>query len=189
MAVAGPPRSPALLDRRRIELVDAGLPWQPYHAAEKLGLPKAAELVSLCVHRARLLALRALRAALVRLRQSGYDVVGCGILLGSGRPATSLAATLASHALIHTAEGNLFRDALAHASKHCRLPVVGVPERDLFARAQAQFRLPAASLRRQVTLLGQLVGPPWTQDQKHAALVGLLALTAPSQLKSRSSKH
>ncbi len=188
VAVAGPPRSPALVDRRRIELVDAGVPWQPYHAPEKLDLPKAGELIRLCVRRARLLARQALRATIEDVRESGYDVVGCAILLASGRPATSLAATLASHALIHTAEGELFREALAHAGKHCRLPVVGVRERDLLARAHADLRVPAAVLRRRVTALGQLIGPPWRQDQKYAALVAWLALAAGLHGKNRASR-
>ncbi len=50
VVVAGPPRSPAVIDRRRIELVDPGIPGskQPYHAAQKLDLKKAEEVVRRC---------------------------------------------------------------------------------------------------------------------------------------------
>jgi hypothetical protein len=181
--VAGSPRAPAVVDRRRIELVNPRTPGgkQPYHAAEKLELKKAEELVRRCTSDARGLARRALRAVVNDLRDKDHDVVGCGILLGSGRPATTLAATLASHALIHTAEGELFRDVLTHASEHCGLAVLGVRERELFARGAAELRVPVEELQRRVTEMGRTMGPPWTQDEKHATLVGWLARAARSK--------
>ncbi len=185
VVVAGPPRSPAVIDRRRIQLVDPGIPGskQPYHAAQNLDLKKAEEVVRRSTKQARRLARRALRAVMDDLREKGHDLVGCGILLGSGRPATTLAATLASHALIHTAEGELFRGALTHASEHHDLPVTGVRERELYARAAAELRVPADKLRNRVSEMGRAIGPPWTQDEKHATLVGWLALTAASRRK------
>src|SRR2546427_1219177 len=181
VVVAAPSRSPAVIVRRRIELVDLGIPRQPYHAAQKLDLKEAEEVVRRCTETARLLARRAFREVIDDLRRKGHDVVGCGILLGSGRPATTLAATLASHALIHTAEGELFRDALSHASERCDLRVTGVPERELYARGTAQLGLAVDKLRSRVTELGRPIGPPWTQDEKHAALVAWLVLGAASQ--------
>jgi len=179
VAVAGPLRSPIVIDRRRIELVEPGIPKQPYHAAEKLGLKEAENLVRRCTDTARILARRALRAVVDEMREKGrHDVVACGLLLGSGRPLTTLAATLASHALIHTAEGELFRDALRDASQHCGLPVTGVKERELFTCAAAKLRVPANELLRRVTEMGTAIGPPWTEDQKHAALAGWLALVS-----------
>ncbi len=181
VAVVGPLRAPAVIERRRIELVEPGLPRQPYHAAEKLDLKEAEKLVRRCTDCARLLARRALRGIIGELQKQGHSVVASGILLGSGRPATSLAATLASHALIHTAEGELFREVLAHASKRFELPITGVRERELYARAEAELRITPHELGRRLTELGQPLGPPWTQDQKHAALVAWLALAAASQ--------
>jgi len=183
VVVAGSPRAPAVIDRRRIELVDPRTPGgkQPYHAAERLELKKAEELVRRCTDDARGLARQALRAVMDDLREKDHDLVGCGILLGSGRPATTLAATLASHAFIHTAEGVLFRDVLTHASERCGLAVLGVRERELFARGAAELRVPVKELQRRVTEMGRPLGPPWTQDEKHATLVGWLALAARSK--------
>src|SRR5437879_9404520 len=45
VVVAAPSRSPAVIVRRRIELVDLGIPRQPYHAAQKLDLKEAEEVV------------------------------------------------------------------------------------------------------------------------------------------------
>lgn len=183
VVVAGPPRSPAVIVRRRLELAGAGIPRpvQPYHAAQRLELEEAEEVVRRSANEARRLARRAFRALIAELGESGHDAVGCGILLGSGRPATTLAATLASHALIHTAEGELFRGALAHASEHCHLRVTGIKEGELYARVAAELRLQVDELGRRVTELGRPIGPPWGQDQKHAALAAWLALAAHSK--------
>lgn len=194
VGVAGPTESPVVIDRRRIELVDSTIPgsMQPYHAAERLSLKAAEEFVNRSTETARGLARSALRAVIDELRLKGYVVIGCGILLASGRPATTLAATLASHALIHTAEGELFRNALAHASKNCGLDVLGVKERDLNARAADQLGLSLDELRRRVGELGRPIGPPWRQDEKHAALVAWLALfgvITPSRSAARRDNH
>ncbi|HEX2713786.1 MAG TPA: hypothetical protein VHM88_16435, partial [Candidatus Acidoferrales bacterium] len=101
VVVAGPRRSPAVVDRRRIELIAPGIPKQPYHAAEKLGLEEAEKLVGQCAKVAGRLAQQAMGAAIQNLRDNGHAPVGCGILLAAGRPAATFAATLASHALIH----------------------------------------------------------------------------------------
>ena len=177
----GPRRSPVVIDRRRVELVTPGIPRQPYHAAEKLDLKEAERLVGRCADTAARLARQAVRAVVEDLRDKGHEVAGCGILLASGRPLPALAATLASHALIHTAEGELFRDALSRASEHCGLPVTGVRERELYERGAKEFRIALNQLRRDVAEMGRALGPPWTQDQKQAALVGWLALAAASQ--------
>ena len=178
VAVAGPPRSPAVIERRRIVLVNPGTPRQPYHAAEGLDLKEAGKLVERSIDEARLLARQALRAVIRDIQKKGQAVVGCGLLLASGRPLTTLAATLASHALIHTAEGELFRDALTHAGAHCGLPVTGVKERELFARGAAGIGLSVDELERHITGMGRPIGPPWRQDEKYAALAGWLALAA-----------
>ena len=120
-------------------------------------------------------------AVVNNLRDKGQDVVGCGILLAAGRPATTLAATLASHALIHSAEGELFRYALIHASEHWSMRVTGVRERELYERGATEFRIAVNELRLRVSEMGRTVGPPWTQDEKQAALVGWLALAAAPQ--------
>jgi hypothetical protein len=178
VVMAAGPRWPVVIDRRRIELADAAIPgsMQPYHAAEPMKLKDAEAHIQRSIDQARLLAQRALHAAIDEVRKSGHEVAGCGILLASGRPAPTLASILASHALIHTAEGELFRDALKYASERCKLPVTEVKERDLFERAAAALRIPCGELQRRVAEMGRAIGPPWRQDQKLAALVGWLAL-------------
>ena len=180
VAVAGPARAPVVIDRRRIVTADPALRGskQPYHAAEGRGLKEAAEYLRRCTARSRQLARQALRAAVNDLKKRGHAVVGCGVLLGSDRTLPPLAAILAAHPLIHTAEGQLFRQVLLRAGQRCKLPVTGVKERELLAQAAAKFRLPARTLQARIAALGRDLGPPWTQDQKLAALVAWLALAS-----------
>ena len=87
-----------------------------------------------------------------------------------------LAAILQSHALIHTAEGEFFREALVQACGHCGLPVTKVKEREVWSRAAASLRLSTASLQELIAELGRPLGPPWRQDEKLASLAGWVAL-------------
>ena len=182
VAVAGSPESPAVLLRRRVELADPGTQGskQPYHAAEGRKLAIAEKIVNRCAADARGLAREAVRSAIRELEAEGHRVVGCGLLLASGRPLPELASILASHALIHTADGELFRDALAHAMERCGLPVTRVREKEVFERAAKDFRTAADALRQRVDEIGRPIGPPWTQDQKLASVAGWLALAGAS---------
>jgi hypothetical protein len=167
VAVAGTMDAPRVLERRRIEIADPEMPGskQPYHAAAELPLSKAEAVVRKAIESSRALALEAMSAMVKALRSQGHEVAGCGLLLGSGKALPALDGILASHALIHTAEGEMFRDVLVWAARECRLPVTAVREK----------AIEATSLKR-IGSLGKLIGPPWTQDQKYATLAALAAL-------------
>ena len=177
IAVAGSPASPSILLRQRVALADPGTSGskQPYHAAEGRKLAIAEKIIGRCARR---LARQAVRRVIRELEAEGHRVVGCGLLLASGRPLPRLESILASHALIHAADGELFRDALAHAMERSGLSVTRVREKELFDRAARDFRTAAEVLRRRVDETGRPIGPPWTQDQKLASLAGWLALAA-----------
>jgi hypothetical protein len=180
VAVAGSRRRVEVVDRRRLVTCDPKIAGskQPYHAAEGLPFARAEMLVGRCLASSRQLARTEIKKALRNLEIRGLRVVGCGLLLASGRPLPSLADILGSHALIHAAEGEMYRDVLARAAGHYRLPVAGIRERELFARAEKVLGLPSVRLRRILGELGKPLGPPWTQDQKLAALAAWLALAS-----------
>ena len=175
--------APRVLARERVQLVETFTYEfrQPYHTAEKMLLGQAREFIERVRDEARRLTHRAVHGLQSDLQKQGIALKRCGLVLASGRPLPELERILASHALIHTAEGELFRDALSHASERCDLRVTGVPERELYARGTLELRLPVDKLRSRVTELGRPIGPPWTQDEKHAALVAWLVLAAASQ--------
>lgn len=180
VAVAGSHDSLEVIDRRRIEIADPKITGskQPYHAAEPLEMKKAEQLINRCQESTRFLARQAIQSIVDAVRKLGYEAVGCGIVMASGRPTTTLAATLASHALIHTAEGEFFREAIADASRHCGIPVTGVKERELYDRGAAELSHAAEELRCRIDQIGRALGPPWRQDEKSATLAGWLSLAA-----------
>lgn len=180
VAVSGAPTAPVVVDRRRLEIADPHDPdaKQPYHAAEPLGFAAAQRLVRGCTETSQRLARDAVGAMIAELRAAGHAAVGCGLLQGSGRPLPDLAGILASHALIHTAEGQMFREVLAAAGRHHKLPVTEVRERELMARCAADLHLSSERVTRIMAEIGRALGPPWRQDEKYATLAAMLALAA-----------
>jgi hypothetical protein len=166
-----------VLGRHRIELIDRDRPKQPFHAAEGLPLKQAEAIVHRSIECARRLAYAALRAVIADLETQGYTVIASGLLRSAARPLPALEEILESHALIHTAEGELFREALSHASEKCGLPVISVKEREVFARASVILGIGDDELNRRLTELGRQLGPPWREDQKLATLVAWFALS------------
>lgn len=172
VTVAGSRAEPTLLDRRRIELASR-TPAQPYHEAAKLNdLPLAAALIERARADARQRAQAAIAAAVAAARQRGYEVQRAAVLMNAARPLPTLDAILASHPLLHTAEGALFREALAHACEHRRLAVARCSERDVYESSGRSLAMPAAALRTRVAALGRLFGSPWTADHKAAFVAG-----------------
>jgi hypothetical protein len=171
VAIAGPAEAPAVIARRRIEMVERTGPRaaQPYHAAAGQASVAAERIIGQAAASAARLAAAGLRAMLAELRRKGYEARGCGLLLAAGRPLPELPAILASHALIHTAEGELFRQALRAAGAECGLTLTTVKERELLASTPA-------ALQQHIYALGRMLGPPWRQDQKFSALAAWLAL-------------
>jgi len=179
VAIGGSPGSPEVILRRRIENADPEIPGskQPFHAAEPLEFADAKEFLKECTNGTRRLSRQAFESVKDELRRKNYEAVACGVVLGSGHPLPALDRILASHALIHTAEGEFYRNALVEAGEHCGLKVTGVKERELFERGAAQLHLSIKQMERCIAELGKPIGPPWTQDQKYAALVAWLALS------------
>jgi hypothetical protein len=176
--LAGSGAAPEVLARERIELCDAVLEGskQPYHAIAALPLSEARRRLSQLEVSALALATEALRPLALRAHAAGATLRLAGILDSSGRSGANLAAILASHALIHTAEGNHFRAALAQACAAQGLRVTRVPQRELAARAAAVLQQTPLQLRAAVDSLGRDLGPPWGADQKDAALLAWLLL-------------
>jgi hypothetical protein len=178
VAVSGEPASLDLLDRRRIVTTDPRLPGasQPYHHAATLELPGAEQYLARCAAVSQQLASAAIDAVAGQLHARGFRIAGSAVLLASGRPLPPLAGILASHPLIHTAEGEFFRNTVRQACEHSKIPVTAIRERDLEERAKSEFGNAAARLQRAILALGRLAGPPWTRDHKTAALAAALIL-------------
>ncbi|HJX84898.1 MAG TPA: hypothetical protein VJ723_11180 [Candidatus Angelobacter sp.] len=184
VAVSGEIGTEEIIERERIVIVDTKAPGvkQPYHFAQMLSAREsetaAEQHVKKCAAASSRMARAAVSNIVKRLQDRGYRVVGAAILLGSGRSLPPFAKILASHPMLHTAEGVFFRQALCEACEHLAIPVTGIPERQLEDHAGEAFGRRTASIQRRIAAMGRSVGPPWTLDQKSAALGAAIVLAA-----------
>jgi hypothetical protein len=181
IALALENNQPIVLSRQRPHLV-ATFSYtfrQPYHTAEKMDLTEAQTFLDQQRDESRVLALAALRFAQTEVAQQGYKLTRAALLLASGRPLPELRKILASHSIIHTADGEFFREALLHACARANLAVTKIKDRELLACASSTLRRKPAALTSTVADLGKALGSPWTQDEKFATLVAWLALCEP----------
>jgi hypothetical protein len=178
VAVSHDGGSVEIVDRRRIDVIAPGTAGvnQPYHFAENLDLPEAEKFLANCFAASKDLAFAAVRDVVGALRDRQCRVVGSAVLLASGRALPPLAKILAAHPLIHTAEGEFYREVFTQACRALQISVTGIRERDLKDRVDAAFGKAGARIRQQISTFGRTLGPPWTQDQKTAALAALLVL-------------
>lgn len=178
VVLCGPMDAPVVVDRRKIQLVKTFSYTfrQPYHTAEKMPRPDGGKFIRSVQTEARRLASSALRSVQAELAEGDFKIVGGALLLASGRALPGLEQILTSHALIHTADGELFRDSLRAACAGCNLPLQAIREKELFGTASKALGLQEAVLRRRVAALGKALGPPWSRDEKFAALAAWLSL-------------
>jgi hypothetical protein len=178
VALSGPVGEPALILRDRLELADPkdGGAKQPFHAAEDMPFPKAKAFLAAAAGDARRRARKELGGVLEGMEKAGWKPARCAVLLSSGRALPGLESVLASHALIHAAEGDHFRQALAEAAEFRGLEVVRIPRKELPEKASGALSASPESLRARVAALGKTAGPPWSQDQKLAALAAWACL-------------
>lgn len=176
--------APAFQVAHRARIVVCGSPGpranQPYHHAAELGLAAAEIFLDEYTANAEQLAVKEISAAIELLRGRNFRVSAAAILLASGRMLPALPQILAAHPLIHTAEGELFRNVARNACERLGLRVEGLRERDLDQRATAIWGQAAAGMKERIASLGKAIGPPWTQDQKTAALAAAMALAGAS---------
>ena len=177
VAVARPERIEVLL-RRRVELLpaDGSIPRFVYHTAAEMEGEEAAALVKRAAGAAQKTARAALQEAVDQLRRMKITVKAAGIPTGSTAVPEQLERILKSHPLIHAAEGALFQQAVATGCEGCGLKITAVREKELMDRAAKAYGTDAPRFRKTVDELRKTAGPPWSADQKTAAVAALLAL-------------
>ncbi|HTD75976.1 MAG TPA: hypothetical protein VK652_20785 [Steroidobacteraceae bacterium] len=173
VVLGGTAAAPNLLDRSRVTLIDDRDPdaKQPYHAVEFLCVEEATGRLDGYLAVATRMAHESIQGESEKLEKLGIALKSVGILESSSRKNIALSSILASHALIHAAEGDHYRNALSTAAEQLRLEVCRLPARALEEHAMKCLRLPLKRLLGTVNGLGREVGPPWGADQKKAALL------------------
>ena len=168
-----------VVERRRIVIADGKVQGaiQPYHYAASLKFEDSKSHLANCTVVSESMARAAIEQVIHELAERGYRVVESAVLLASGRPLPSLEKILGSHPLIHTAEGEFFRNSVRSACERLHIPVETIREREVEDRVQVAFGTSASQLRKKVESAGRAIGPPWTKDHKVAALAALIVLS------------
>ena len=182
---------PTVLERKRPHLVEtfSYAFRQPYHTAGKMQLEEAREFIARVDGEAKQLAYGAIQGMQTELQKVDIQLVSGALLAASGRPLPTLEKILASHSLIHTADGELFREAILDVCRRCGLRTESIREKELLERAKSTLRVQPAALMKRVTELGKPFGSPWSQDEKYATLAAWLALKSPGANKDGPRKH
>jgi hypothetical protein len=178
VAVSGVPQAIEIVTRRRIVTADPEMPGaiQPYHYAMNLKLPESEKHLANCAAASTRLAAAAIADLLAEWKGRHYHVVGSAVLLASGHSLPTLEKILASHPLIHTAEGEFFRHTVSRACEDLKISVTAIRQRELDQRAKGAFGPAATRIAESIAGLGKTIGPPWTKDHKTAALAAALIL-------------
>jgi hypothetical protein len=184
VALGGEPTDPQILLRSRIEMVNEHDPGakQPYHCVESMELESARQRLDAYTASAQSRAGFALDAIQRDLESRDYQLGALGLLDSSGRTGEGLAIILASHTLIHTADGNHFRTALAAAAQARGLRVHRVNAKTLDGYARAHLSLAADAIDRTLASFRDQVRAPWGADQKKAALLAWTLLSPVQEL-------
>jgi hypothetical protein len=180
VVLRGDPKAPEIAARGRMELFDPALEESKmlFHAAEPMPFARAESYIDKC----RAATAKRADLALENILKENGPIAGCCVLTASGKPLPELKAILASHALIHAAEGVFYRDAVADACKRRKIAVQRIRERDI---AEESNMLPLSEVARRDALgaFGKQVGSPWTQDEKLSALGAWLVLAARGSIR------
>jgi hypothetical protein len=165
-------REIAILERRRIGLCDPAKESakQPFHAAEPMPFAQAESHIALCRKTAIDFARHAIIATQTSCKRHGFHLSGVCVITASGRALPDLRTILASHALIHAAEGEFYRDAVVEAALALDLAAARLKATDALAKMAERVGLGEAELGKMLVGLGKIAGRPWTADEKLATL-------------------
>jgi hypothetical protein len=179
VVVAGSPGDPEVLARDRVEMVDFRnrSAVQPYHAAAELPSEEASRLIDTSLKDATRGAQQAIQQFVTLATRAGFEVSRCAIVTKAGRKLPELSRILTAHPLIHTAEGEHFREAFAQAAVQLGMTVHRIPERELKEAVSAQT----------LESIGKKFGPPWNQDVKTASVAAWMASS--QSARSKAAAH
>jgi hypothetical protein len=178
VALAGPVASAEVVAKRRIDMATTFDEGAVYHKSQELSVGQAEALIRASEEKFERLAREALMGLAAELRAAGCEPVATGLVSGDGRGLPPLASILKSHALVHAAEGELYRQVLLRASEACHIRAIPIPAKEIEARAAGALGITRARLPARLAELGNASGRPWARDQKESALAAWVALAA-----------
>ena len=186
VCVAAHGHVPAVIARRRVVLIDQGLPTMPYeHETTAMREDEANAVIARVRQSIAARTSDALRrvvielapahtAVAVAIRKAPFDVL----------PAT-VAVVRKSHRLLCAADGMLYQLAVCRAARHLELEVHLCRRGEEAARAAQQLGVTPDEIEDFVSRTGRPTGRPWTLEHRraYAAGIAVLAAHAPGRLR------
>ena len=177
VCVAANGRVPTVIERRRVTLIDRGLPTQPYeHDTLAMREDDAQDLIARVHTSVDSCTTQALERLIGELAPASTIVA-----LAIRKPPfpslpTRVADVHASYQLRCAADGMMYQQAFCAAAKRLTLAVQLCPRGDEAARAAEQLGVTPADVEGFVTDSGRPAGPPWTAEHRRAYAAGIAAL-------------
>jgi hypothetical protein len=180
-------RVPVILERRRAELIEKGLPSAPYHHE---GLEVAFEEAERIIRRTRASVEACCGRGVDALKSSlGTDAIAIQESPYRELP-ESVARVLSLRALSCTADGMLYREELASQASAAGLVVHRFPRRsDPIAAAAQALGWSSQRVTDLLSEFGGSVGAPWRKEHRHVAAAALRVVAVSGELRrpARSS--
>jgi hypothetical protein len=177
VAVRG--QAPAVIERRRVALVDRGLPTLPYH--HDTTALKEDEANALIARVRRSIAART-SDALTRVVTDLAPAHAVVALAIREPPFAELPETVAavwkSYRLQCAADGMLYQLAICRAARQLGLDVQLCRRGEETSRAATELGVTPGEMEEFVSRSGRPAGPPWTQEHRRAYAAGIAALAA-----------
>ena len=177
VSVAMRERKPVVADRRRVELIDAGVPSQPYHHE---GTELDAAQLEPLVRRVEQSVDERTRAELSRLRDElapEFTLSAIALPERLSRPLPrSVAEVLESPPAMIEADGAIYRKALLDAAAGVGLDTVTHPRGGEIECAARALGVEEDKLDEQLTAMGRELGAPWRKEHRGAAAAAIAVL-------------
>jgi len=178
VTVAASRGAPVFIDRRRIKLIEPGVPSQPYHHDTVRMPPAAAEQL---VARVRESVMRTTLESVKQLRddlQPPYSIVAMTMRKPTldYAPVTVAEAHVSYHVMCR-ADGMMYHHALCIAARRLKIALELHERGDEVARAADRLGVRGQEVERFVQTAGKSLGPPWHKEHRFAAAaaIGVLA--------------
>jgi hypothetical protein len=179
VCVAARGNVPAVVERRRVTTIGAGMPTMPYHHESlRMRVPEADALIARVRQSIADCSLRVLRDVVTGMTPS-HAVVALAIRESPfAELPHSVAAVRSSYRLQCAADGMMYQLALCQAARDLGLEVHLFPRGQEVARAAAQLEVDPDVVSSFVGGAGRPAGAPWTQEHRRAFAAGIAALAA-----------
>jgi hypothetical protein len=168
---------PLVVDRRRIELIEPGVPSQPYHHDTRaMPLPDAEKLVL----RVRASVMQTTLAGLSELRDELRPLYTIVAMTLRNPPLSYVPVTVAeahaSYPVMCRADGMMYHDALCTAARRLKIPLELQDRGEELTRAADRLGASVKELEQFLHTQGERLGPPWQKEHRLAAAAAMAVL-------------